>query len=316
MVTAVERLLSFYQAKNLDVFKIAIYVPGLARKLLFNTAKSEGVSFALFGKEDEDLYRAVKQNLTGGPSIVFNRHRTVGKDYITDDKAFPVKTIQGFDSNALYLWCFSQEMPTGNYSRWVAAREDTPLQYQRNTLKYMNMYYWMDGVMLKKGVRISHKMNRGAEKRVGPYLVDGYDPDNNVIYEYHGCFYHGHEDALCKLKSKPTPEKWKKRQSDSRKRTSARTNYLISHGYKVVEMWECTYTKTTLRLMDIMDEVDHKYLPPFTRQRLVQTSSDNLDRDPLLKAVESGNFFGMVECDIMVSNYLNVNYVSLMYIIM
>ena len=84
-------------------------------------------------------------------------------------------TIQGFDSNALYLWCFSQEMPTGNYSQWVAVREDTPLQYQRNTLKYM--YILLDGgVMLKKGVCILHKMNRGAEKRVGPYLVDGYDP--------------------------------------------------------------------------------------------------------------------------------------------
>ena len=53
-------------------------------------------------------------------------------------------------------------------------------------------------------------------------------------------------------------EKWKKGQSDSRKRTSARTNYLISQGYTVVEMWECTYTNTTFRLMDIMDEVDHK----------------------------------------------------------
>ena len=82
-----------------------------------------------------------------------------------------------------------------------------------------------------------------------------------MIYEYHCCFYHGHEDALSKLKSKPTPEKWTKRQSDSRKRTSAHTDYLISQGYTVVEMWECTYTKTTLRLMDIMDEVDHKYLP-------------------------------------------------------
>ena len=107
-VVAIERLLSFYRAKNLDVFKVSISVPGLARKLLFDTAKREGVTFALFGKEDEDLYRTVKQNLTGGPSIVFNRHHQVGKDFIRDDKAFPVKKIHGYDSNALYLWSFSQ----------------------------------------------------------------------------------------------------------------------------------------------------------------------------------------------------------------
>ena len=83
---------------NLDcgpfVLKIAISVPGLARKLLFNTAKSEGVSFALFRKEDEDLYRAIEQNLARGPSIVFNRHHTVGKDYIRE--SFSGQDYPGF----------------------------------------------------------------------------------------------------------------------------------------------------------------------------------------------------------------------------
>ena len=40
-VTAVEQFEQFYRARNLDVFKIAISVPGIARKILFDVAKNE-----------------------------------------------------------------------------------------------------------------------------------------------------------------------------------------------------------------------------------------------------------------------------------
>ena len=45
------------------------------------------------------------------------------------------------------------------------------------------MFAWMELIAQQKNIRILHKMNNGFEKWVGPYLVDGYDPDNNTIYE-------------------------------------------------------------------------------------------------------------------------------------
>ena len=41
-------------------------------------------------------------------------------------------------------------------------------------------------------VNIEHKLNTGKEKRIGKYFCDGFDSENNVVYEMDGCFFHGH----------------------------------------------------------------------------------------------------------------------------
>jgi hypothetical protein len=67
----------------------------------------------------------LKRNVVGGASIIFNRYAEVGKTKIkrvhyTDDSEWkqdedgkPVENVVGFDANALYLWCLSQNMPCG-----------------------------------------------------------------------------------------------------------------------------------------------------------------------------------------------------------
>jgi hypothetical protein len=73
-VECIKRFQEFYKREQLDVFKTAISVPGIARKMLFQEAKRLNVYFSLFGKKHEDLYNTVKQNIVGGPSIIFTRH--------------------------------------------------------------------------------------------------------------------------------------------------------------------------------------------------------------------------------------------------
>lgn len=53
--------------------------------MLFDTGRQAGASFALFDEANSELYHTVKQNLTGGPSIIFNRHHEVGQSYIRND---------------------------------------------------------------------------------------------------------------------------------------------------------------------------------------------------------------------------------------
>jgi hypothetical protein len=66
-VQAVDKMLQFYnEHMQIDVFKDAVSVPGIARRLLFKTAKEEGANFALFPKQDEDLYLTMKKNLGKG----------------------------------------------------------------------------------------------------------------------------------------------------------------------------------------------------------------------------------------------------------
>lgn len=72
-VEAVQRLQKFYFDRGIDVFKVAMTVPGVAREMLFQVSKESGASFALFGEEDKDLFWTVKKNIIGGPSIIFDR---------------------------------------------------------------------------------------------------------------------------------------------------------------------------------------------------------------------------------------------------
>lgn len=64
-VKAVENFQQFYFEKGIDVFKTAISVPGIARQLLFRTARKENANFALFDKQNEDLYQTIKHNIVG-----------------------------------------------------------------------------------------------------------------------------------------------------------------------------------------------------------------------------------------------------------
>ena len=109
---AVTNLQKFYFNNNIKIFKDTISVPRAARQMLF---KSKDAKLTLFDHENEDLYRKVKQNICGGPSIVFTRTMKAGQR-LKNGKETCAK-IFGFDANALYPYCLSQEMPCGTFVR-------------------------------------------------------------------------------------------------------------------------------------------------------------------------------------------------------
>ena len=76
-VTAVESFRQFYFDKGIDVFKTAISVPGIARQLLFQSAK----------KHRSVQHHQTKHLIVGGPSIIFTRHHASGKTRIRGQKS-------------------------------------------------------------------------------------------------------------------------------------------------------------------------------------------------------------------------------------
>jgi hypothetical protein len=71
--------------------------------------------------------------------------------------------------------------------------------------------------------------------RIGKYIVDGFNPKTNTIYEFNGDFWHGNPDLynsndLNKVLNKTFGELYKK--------TINREKYLIKKGYNVVSIWE------------------------------------------------------------------------------
>ena len=67
-VIALENLLKVYFDDSIDIFKDYVTLPGVARRMLYNSSNSK---FSLFNSENANLYYTFKQNIVGGPSIIF-----------------------------------------------------------------------------------------------------------------------------------------------------------------------------------------------------------------------------------------------------
>lgn len=173
----------YFLHKKVDVFKDNVSVPGIARRNLYKSGIKTGASFSLIDSHDRDLYDTIKENLTGGPSIIFCRKHVVGETYIRQDPSRPCRSIVGYDANSLYLYAICQEMPVGRYIRRLHDEHFKPRDFARCSYA---MYDWMNWLNHSQGTCIQHKLNSGREFRVGPYLIDGYDQNTNILYEFLG----------------------------------------------------------------------------------------------------------------------------------
>lgn len=63
------------------------------------------------------------------------------------------------------------------------------------------------------------------------YPVDGYDLKNRIVYQFHGCSFHGHG---CRYDSATDG-------ANRRQATNEVTCRLRGLGYVVVEKWECEW---------------------------------------------------------------------------
>lgn len=282
-VTAVQNLQQYYFNRFIDIFKVSISVPGLARQMLFECARAEDASFALCDESNKDLYYTIKRNITGGPSIIFNRHHEVGVTNIRNNPTKPCQKIVGFDANALYLYCIGQPMPTGLF---VRRRLEEGFKPEKRD-KYMIAFHWLDWLNETQSLTIQHKLNRGKEKKIGPYPVDGYDEHTNTVYQFHGCYWHGHRCWM--TKSQHGKEKWEATATKRSRKTKEVTQYLESKGYRVVEMRECSF-RSNMRFNTKLKAFIDSRQPPTPQRKMTEME--------ILKAVVNETLFGMVEVDI------------------
>ena len=125
----IDRHFAFYQKRGIDMFKQGISVPGLTLLYLFNDLP-EKTYFTTFNEKNKDLHNLVKDNIIGGPSIIFHRYHEKGVTTLRQNEygeaAHPCRSIVGYDANALYLWSLMQYMPMGWYTRRRAENDFRP----------------------------------------------------------------------------------------------------------------------------------------------------------------------------------------------
>ncbi len=279
-ISALETMLTEYFNQGIDIFKVAVSIPGISRIKVMQHAQKNGVLFPLFHAQDEDMYHLIKEQTTGGPSIVFNRFTKVDHTYVHADQKVKVKGCEGYDANALYVYCFKAPMPCYMYVRRMAP--DFVPQYRAQL--YI-MFVWLEEMSHQHNILIRHKMNTGYEIRALTYFLDGLavlDTGKMIAYEYLSCFHHGHE---CK-----TPRT--QFLNDQYKKWEIKKSELIAAGYEVCFIWDCDFRP-------------QMYDNPVLRKKYTDMKPDFLKQHPnsvteqdILTAVEKEEIFGFLLVDL------------------
>ena len=271
---AIAKQFAFYHDRGIDMFKDGISVPGLSLLHLFNDLPND-TYFTVFNRTNSDLHKLVKDNIVGGPAIIFHRYHEKDVTKIRGGGE-TCRSIVGYDANALYLWALMQDMPTGWYTR---RREENKFRPQQAQPYGQMAVQWLTWEAAKNGCTIRHQGN-GREKRIGKLPVDGWCAETRTAYQFHGCFWHG--CPKCHTDPEETNPKNNKTMAELLADTKKHTTYLRRH-VKVVEMWECDWKR-------------ERDTPP--RQKW------NMTQQQIIAAVVDGTLFGMVECDVRVPDNL------------
>ena len=277
---AITKQFAFYRDRDIDMFKDGISVPGLSLLHLFNDLPND-TNFVTFNRTNSDLHELVKDNIVGGPAIIFHRYHEKAVTKIRGGGE-TCRAIVGYDANALYLWALMQDMPTGWY---VRRREENGFRPQQAQPYGQMAIQWLTRESERTGLSIRHQAN-GREKRIGKLPVDGWCAQTHTAYQFHGCYFHGCPKCH-------QPEETNKLNGKTMvtllANTKKHTAYLRRH-VKVVEMWECTWKR-------------ERDPPPRQKWQMTQQQ--------IITAVVDGTLFGMVECDLHVPEHLQDHFAEM-----
>ena len=271
---------AFYRDRDIDMFKDGISVPGLSLLHLFNDLPND-TNFVTFNNTNKDAHKLVKDNIVGGPAIIFHRYHEKGITKIRGGSEL-CRKIEGYDANALYLWAIMQDMPTGWYTR---RREENGFRPQQAQPYGHMAIQWLTRESDRTGCTIRHQGN-GREKRIGKLPVDGWCAETRTAYQFHGCYFHGCTNCY---EPQETNTLNGKTMATLLADTKNHTTYLRRH-VKVVEMWECDWKR-------------ERDPPPRQKWKMTQQQ--------IIAAVVDGTLFGMVECDVRVPEHLQDHFAEM-----
>ena len=277
---AIAKQAAFYHNRHIDIFKDGISVPGLALSYMFNDLPPN-TFFTVFNETSKDLHHLVKDNIVGGPAIIFHRYHEKDVTKIRRGRE-TCRKIVGYDANALYLWALMQDMPTGWYTR---RREENKFRPQQAQPFGQMAVQWLTWESAKSGCTIRHQVNC-REKRIGKRRVDGWCAETRTAYQFHGCFWHGCPKCYDQNETNSVNGKTMAVLLEDTKKNTA---YLRRHVH-VVEMWECEWKR-------------ERDPPP--RQKWQMTQNE------ILAAVIDGTLFGMIECDVRVPEHLQDHFAEM-----
>ena len=183
---AMQKMVAFYHKKGIDMLKLGCTLPNLANICLH---KSTSAKFYPFTETDKDLLQKIRDDMVGGPSIVFTRKAVVDETFIRNSGNI-CKSIVGIEASQLYPYFMCQPMPTGLYTRWefdTESKRFKPQQNKSRNFENMVMSYFQ---RQRPDCKIESLYITGTQKKIDCFKVDGFCAHCNTVFEAMGCFNH------------------------------------------------------------------------------------------------------------------------------
>ena len=246
-VEAVEKMMQPYLEEGLDIFKISFSVSGIAKFQMLNRIMDNSF-FCLYPKRHADLFKSMRQQLTGGLSFVCTRLAIAGHTRIRSHEIEDAELCQsclGYDANSLYLYAIQQQNPTGYFTHYRQENGYKPDPCSRYGLSAFQYLSW---VSHSENKFIQHQFNQG-EKILTQYnlKVDGYCERDREVIEFNGCLFHSCDLCSTNRNSdgslKETNPINGRKHADIRKETLDKVQKLEEAGYKVRTVTECQWKK-------------------------------------------------------------------------
>jgi hypothetical protein len=126
--------------------------------------------------------------------------------------------------------------------------------YHANQKHSIGSIEWLNYMSYTRGIRIQHARNKG-EQKINNYIVDGFHPETNTIYEFHGCLYHS-----CKLCYDQSSFNKTKQMSmravrvlQYKRMKILKNTFFNGKQVKVISIWECDWKRQKLADPDVKD---------------------------------------------------------------
>ena len=136
--------------------------------------------------------------------------------------------------------------------------------------------HWLEYMMKTNNVNIRHAEN-GGELRIGNYSVDGFDEENDTVYEFHGCYWHGHSCG-----SNYNKQKWNK--------TLERDQFIREAGFNLVTITSCQW------IQNPESKISYPEPPPPPTQ--ISEDEIQMKREEILNDIKNDKVFGFMKVDI------------------
>ena len=298
MITAIEKMNDYYKDKNVDFMHQAITLPGIAKRICLNSITDPNVEIHLFNQKQQDIYQLFKDNIVGGPSIIYHRNHEAGKTFIRNNPNKTCQKIIGYDANALYLHALSMNLPT---QIPLIRREENEFKKEFPGISEGCRDY-LDWTAHDRNIQIQSSLHGAGEKKIGSYRVDGFCQELNTVFEFYGDYWHANPDLFPDENAQHPTRKHDDKDNtpftvkEIRDYDRLRLQYIQDRGYNVEIIWESNWNTLVENRPEIKTYISQlRTFTPFKK---------TLTQDQIIQYIRDGHLFGFVECDIHTPEYL------------